>query len=121
MKLFYLVQADLLDTVLGAVVTQAVAGFTEKAGAHLTAGGGEQVILLGSNAGELKQALAFKGLHGKGRLENDVGNEVKAGIEIVAQDLGVDPKPVVAAITFDAATEAFYFGGDLFGGAGRCS
>ena len=79
----------------------------------------EQVVLLVADGGQLDLAFALERRGGEGGVQQHVGQQVQPGLEIAAQDFGVDAEAVVAAVAVDAAADGLDFAGDLFGGAAR--
>ena len=65
----------------------------------------------------LNLALALKSRGRKRGLQDDVGDQIKGGIKVVAHHFGIDAEAVVAPITLDASANVFDLAGDLLGRA----
>ena len=106
---FQIRHGDFLDGLLAAERIEAVAMLAEQGPPHGQAGALEQFILAGANAGDLDFLFALQFVGGKNRVQQDVCNQIQAGRKIAAQDLGIHPETVVAAVTVHMAADRFNF------------
>jgi len=80
---------------------------------HQPEGALQKVVFLRPNGRQLSLALPLEGLGGKGRIAQDISDQVQGDVKVGAQDFRVKTKTVVAGVGFDAASCRLNCAGDF--------
>ena len=74
----------------------------------------QQLVPLRADQFQLDAALPLECRHRKRRIQQHIGKNIEAGVEIATQNLRGDTETVVAPKTLDAAADRLDGDGDLF-------
>ena len=114
MKLFQRGHGNFASGFFRAERVQPVAGLAEQRAAHRETRALEQLIFARADAGDLDFFFAFQFVRGKNGIQDDVGEQIKAGRKIFAQHFGVDAETIIAAVAVNVAAHGFDFRRNLF-------